>query len=360
MTNKEHVHGGCPDVDRERLNVDSNQSIRDFSVNTTPWGPPEILRFPQDLFSRMTSYPPSRGKPVAQFLSDRYQIPEPCLLPTNGSVEGMYHIFRALDISSVLLVPPCFHDYERAASAADVRIEFVKRSSVSRYQFPDTGSIREKLPEVDALFVGHPGNPTGHLLPKNQLEEWMSTFQDTFFLVDEAFISFYRNEQEQTFTSRVEECENVVVFHSLTKFFTIPGLRVGGTAAHPEQIDKIQQHQPPWSINHVASRSAELLLKHNLAPYETKIRKRTREEMNWIQTRLQNITGISQISEGPNYFFCAWNRTDHLDDLLTSLLSKGLYVRDCRNFRGISDELFRFSVRKREANSQLMEALEHA
>ncbi|RLC07208.1 MAG: threonine-phosphate decarboxylase, partial [Deltaproteobacteria bacterium] len=90
---------------------------------------------------------------------------------------------------------------------------------------------------------------------------------------------------------------------------------------------------------------------------EERTRQIVSQERRRLYPRLRKIPGIRTFPPTANYFLAQWTATGNLDDLLQVLLPRALYVRDCRNFRGLERNFFRFAIRKPAENDRLMDAI---
>jgi threonine-phosphate decarboxylase len=348
-------HGGSPDHDFERLKIEPRPVV-DFSVNVNPLGPPrEIVEAWSGLSRAMASYPTVHGDKVRRFYQERFELPFDCVLPGNGSIELIYLVPRALQLKEVVLLEPCFRDYGRAACLAGARSLTLQLRVDNGCTVASMEELADRLAHGDALFIGNPNNPTGTVFSPRVLLGLAERYPDKWFLVDEAFVQFVEDYEHITLMNRENLRQNLLVFHSLTKFYALPGLRLGAAIGHPATINRLWTFKEPWAINGVAEQAASMLA--NCRNYEKKTRKTICEERRRLRLRLREISGIRAFNSAANFFLAQWKGTDNLDDLLRTLLSRGLYVRDCRDFPGLENNFFRFAIRSRADNDYLMDAI---
>jgi threonine-phosphate decarboxylase len=157
---------------------------------------------------------------------------------------------------------------------------------------------------------------------------------------------------------QVMALKNVVVVHSLTKFYALPGLRLGAVIAHPNVIGRLLYYKEPWTVNTIAESVAKLLL--NCGAYEDELRDMILSERERITTLFSTIEGIRLAGGAANFFLAQWNGGCSLDALLSWLAERQLHVRDCRNFLGLEENYFRFAIRRPVENDRLLEALRSA
>ncbi len=347
-------HGGEPESDLSRLGL-SQKPIIDFSVSLNPLGPPPILRHHwSEVLEGIESYPTPSGEAVTHYYQLKYGIPADSFLPGNGSTELIYLLPRALGLKKIVVAVPSYHDYTRAAILAGAEVLPYPLGFSSTSVWTKTEGIEGLLKDAEAVWLGNPNNPTGSLLPKGALAGLAEHFPEKWIIVDEAFMDFVEKRDETSLVQSLSR-PNILVIHSLTKFYALAGVRLGGVFGHPSVISKIQEMKEPWTVNGMAEKMAPLLLR--CADYEQETRALIRQEHVRMHRALGVLEGITAYPSAANFILCQWHRTDDLDDLLRHLLSQGLYVRDCRNFTGLDGNYFRLAIRSPAENNQLLESI---
>lgn len=350
-----HRHGGDPRDDFERLKIPP-RPLADFSVNVNPMGPPrEVLEAWGVLAGEIARYPDVNGRGVVRFYEERFGLPEDGVLPGNGSVELLYLVPRALGFRQVGVISPCFHDYIRAARLAGAAVSLLPLSADDGFAPLSAKALDGRVAGLDAVFVGNPNNPTGTVFPPETLLALAERHPKRFFLVDEAFVQFAEEDRPLTLLRRGHLRPNLLVFHSLTKFYSLAGLRLGAVAGHPKTISRLRAHKEPWTVNAVAEKVAGYLSR--CGEFERKTRQYMSRERRRIYARLRKIPGIRPFAPAANFFLVQWTATENLDDLLRRLFSRGFHVRDCRNFPGLEDNFFRFAIRLPAENDRLLDAV---
>ncbi len=347
-----HEHGGAPER-RFRLN---GKKLLDFSVNISPLSP-ALENASLDAFS-IHNYPSIDGKGIKGFYAGKFGLNVQTVLPVNGAIEGIYLLPRALKIRKTLVLAPSFFDYERACRIAGAEVVPLGLKEQNQFALPSIDTIAGMLQGVDALIAANPNNPTGTRFPKETFLALASRFPDTWFIMDEAFIQFVDDFPDASLMREVRALKNVIVVHSLTKFYALPGLRLGAVIAHPDVIQILLEHKEPWTVNVVAESVAGKLL--SCVDYEREVRAMIASERAKVFKQIGRISGISLKGHAANFFLAQWKGASGLDGLLDYLIKQHVYVRDCRNFPGLGDNYFRFAIRKPEENDYLLERLKMA
>jgi len=350
----EHRHGGMPEDDIKRLGLQV-ENLLDFSVNLNPLGPPEVVRENWvKLLAEIEYYPSLNGEPINKFYMEKFGVPPQACLPGNGSTELIYLIPRVFSLSKVLVITPCYNDYLRASILSGAQVITFSLQEENGFVLDELDGLIQALYNVDGMWIGRPNNPTGTLLTRDIMLQLVEAFPEKLFVVDEAFIQFVSEWEEESLLFSLPR-PNLLVLHSLTKFYAIAGLRLGAVISHPSVIERLKEHKEPWTVNGVALAVASLLLE--CSPYEARTREIVSRELTAMQKAIDAIDGIRVYDSKANFLLCKWEKTQDLDDLMAHLLRHACYVRDCRNFPGLENNFFRIGVRNEEDNRCLLEAL---
>ena len=345
-----HRHGGVRQEDFSRWNI-VERPVTDFSVNLNPLGPPPVIRERWgDLYSGIEPYPTVNGAGVARYYEKRYGIGPEEFVAGNGSTELIYLLPRALGLRRVVVVTPSYNDYSMASRIAGALIRPCPLRPEEGGFSPAMDDMREGMKEGDALWLGNPNNPTGTLFRAEVIRELAERFPAKWIIVDEAFMPFV--EERDLYSLLVpSRPKNVLVLHSLTKFYALAGIRMGGLAADPDVVRRVRGLKEPWTVNGVAEKIAPLLLE--CSAYEQESLSLLRKEKSRLHLMLGKVPGLNPVPPSVNFLLCQWTLTEELEDLLRHLLRKGIYVRDCRNFPGLEQNWFRAAVRLPEENDRL-------
>jgi len=218
--------------------------------------------------------------------------------------------------------------------------------------------VIEKLSFVDLLFLCNPNNPTGTLWEREKLEEIINAAQrlGKFVILDEAFMEFVEEEKNYSILFGHNSYDNIFILRSMTKFFAIPGLRLGWGAGTPDIIKKMELAKDPWNVNILAQIAGKEALSDK--SYIIRTKELIKREKEYLYRELQKIPGLRPYQPAVNYIFV--EITDITLDsgtLREKLSRKGFLIRDCGNYPNLTSRFFRLAVRKREENSLLIKTL---
>jgi len=314
--------------------------VADFSTNVWYGGEPAGLK--EHLFSQwrqINRYPEVLGESLAAKAARHHGLMTENLLITSGTTESIYLIAQAYAGRRSGIVIPSFSEYEDACRMHGHKVDHIAWDGLAAPGRPDL------------LWLGNPNNPTGAVF--SQMELLLSNHPDTLFIIDEAFIEFTR-----TITSAVSllhRYTNLVILRSLTKTFSIPGLRLGYIAASGEIIDKLQSSKMPWSVNAMALETGHFIFDH-YASISIPLDRLLQDKETFVQ-QLQQMH-IPSLKSHTHFFICetssgtAQTLQQYLWDECRML------IRDAGNFRGLSERHFRLATLAPHQNQSLITALE--
>ena len=153
----------------------------------------------------------------------------------------------------------------------------------------------------------------------------------------------------------VKDYDNVIIVHSLTKFYAVPGLRIGAMMASPKVIDTIKGCIPAWSVNHLAQVYSEQSLQDTA--YIEESRHLLETEKEWFYEELSQIEGIRMLKPSVNYILAHLDNRYSLDDMIQFLYEQSILIRDCSHYTGLGTNWFRVAVKDRSKNETLIDAL---
>lgn len=376
-------HGG----DRLRMGREAGvdpEAILDFSVNVRPEGPPEFLTAALwRAMSDLAVYPSPRAEEVAEAAARRHGFPLPALpggpdAPAafvfgNGSNELIHALMRALmraprpeGRSRLIIAEPAFSEYAAAARAAGLEVCSVPGDALFR---PDWDALTT-APAGSAVIFANPGNPSGVFTPPALCAAALDRRPDLVWIVDEAFIDYagdgwiVRPDDPDlvSLLPLVPARPNWVVLRSLTKFYAVPGLRLGYAALGAEWARRLAAELPVWNVNALALAAGLAVFADRsdfVADFAAKTRRVNRERRADLAARLASLPVRVYPSEA-SYLLFRWPDAPDLTARLAArlLAEYGIALRDCSNYVGLEDgSWFRAAVRLPEDHERLIRAL---
>ncbi|MBY9078153.1 threonine-phosphate decarboxylase [Paenibacillus sp. HN-1] len=349
-------HGGDLTTAQELYGVPARRML-DFSANINPLGPPPGLR---DVLARewesLTHYPDPESRELRRAIAAKYEVNAASILTGNGAAELIDLIARTLKPTKAAVIEPAFREYAEAAIKAGAEIMAVPTYAEHEFAVPEE-ELLDACREADLLFIGQPNNPTGHWLSRDTLLRLMETAasHNTVIVADEAFLDFFEQERELTLIREAAESRHLIVTRSMTKFYAIPGLRLGYAVAHPDMVKTLKEMQVPWSVNHLAQAAGVFSLAQT--EYERQTRQIIAQERLWLEQELRSM-GCFPYPGQANFILVRLGETAPNAAVVQRMLgAQGILVRRCAGFKGLDDRFFRIAVRTRPENERLAAAL---
>lgn len=257
------VHGGNVYELASRIGC-SPDDILDYSASINPLGPPPGLSELLTLyFHRLQHYPDIRNHQLIGALSELHGIDPECIVAGNGSTELIYWLPKALGIRRALIALPTFGEYGKAFELQGVEVEKIFATPENLFQ-PTVDQLQAAVGKgsPEAVLLTHPGSPGGTLLGPDT-REWIiekSRTGSILFVMDEVFVDFC---EDESFKGLLRESSNIAIIRSLTKFYGLPGLRIGYLISSRKISERVRRFIPPWSVNTLAQIAGVYCLKQD-------------------------------------------------------------------------------------------------
>lgn len=345
-------HGSLGALAARSLGRDRGDFL-DLSANINPLGPPEgtLHAAGEALHAEGVEYPDPRYPELCAALAGYLGVDPESVMPTNGGTEALFLAARAAvewtGRRGAVVLDPTFSEYTAAARTAG----FEPESRVFRrpeHGFRPDPAALDNLDGVGLVFLCNPNNPTGDLVPRAEVLRIAEEVRraGAVLVVDEAFADFAPG---GSVAGDVDG--GLYVARSFTKFFAVPGLRLGCLVAW--DIEGVRAFQPSWPVN-VAAAAAGIA-----AARDEDFARRTLEEVSERRAELfaglEGLEGITPYPAATNFLLVRGP-----EGLPGRLARLGVLVRGCEPFPGLGPEFFRVAVRGREENERLLQALEEA
>ena len=201
--------------------------------------------------SAISAYPEPEPYTLEARLADRHALPAASVCVTNGATEAIYLIAQTFRGTNTAILMPTFSEYADACRMHGHKV-------TSLYTL-------DAVPEdVRMVWLCNPNNPTGEVRDKKYLTELIAKHPRVCFVIDQSYEYFTLKE---LFTAQeAAGFPNVILLHSMTKRYAIPGLRLGYVTAHPGLIGRLRTNRMPWSVNQLAIEAGLYLLSEASRP----------------------------------------------------------------------------------------------
>lgn len=293
--------------------------------------------------SRIASYPEPDARSLRQLLANTNEVNVDNVMVTNGAIEAIYLIAQAWQGCWSSIVTPSFSEYEDACRLYNHHLEFMdgdEFDEISRFG-------------TEMCWLCNPNNPIGKVRTRQELLELIGENPNTLFVIDQSYAGFYDGLLLNA--SDILQFSNLLLINSLTKCYSIPGIRVGYIIASSGSIEKLLSHRIPWSVNALAIEVAKHIVA-NASDFRLPLGEWLEQKQRLVN-RLESI-GNLEIMPSEMPFFLARLLNGTASDLKSYLLENhALLIRDASNFRGLTNDYIRISSQDDATNNKLISAI---
>lgn len=318
-------HGGAMQIKKRGC----NNNILDFSASLNPY-PPEIEWDPSSI--SISEYPDDSYTEIKESIASYFKCRPEQICVGNGSIEVIRAYFQAVlsPHENVFVDRHTFGEYGLSINLAG-------------------GELTKSLSDYRVRVICNPNNPTGSIMKKDEI---LAIADENYnkkrlLFIDEAFMDL--SDSDETLIGA--DKPGIFISRSLTKSFSVPGIRFGFGIGEPELIEEIEIVRTPWTVNSYAASFCIEAVKQYDKLEES--RKKIRAEKHWLYRKFQDL-GIEYNPSYTNYILLKCLQP--ASELTDALLKYGIFVRDCTSF-GLPG-CIRIAVRKHEENELLLEAME--
>lgn len=240
----------------ERLGIEVGEVVR-FDQNTSPNRPEWAGSVAGNALERINEYPYADYRTLREAAADYVDVSAEWIVPGAGADEliglcaATFLPFQGLAATA----PPTYGMYAIATAHRHARLLEIPRRAGS-FDL-DSDALVEAAQKADLVWLCEPNNPTGNRSDTNVVVEVLEAAVGTVIL-DAAYAEFAGDQWARW----VERYPNLVVLRTLSKAFSLAGIRLGYAVAQPHQIAEIDARRPPGSVSTVSAALGEYALRH--------------------------------------------------------------------------------------------------
>lgn len=350
------THGGNRELIAQQIGISEDQLV-DFSANINPLGlSPRLKQVITDAVDEVIYYPNPQYPELRQAIGSHFNLSAEDVFVGNGAVQMIFDTATALHSKHALVLAPTFGEYERSLTRAGTTVSHFELTPANDFQVPVHQLLKhlEAHPDIDLICLCNPNNPSGQVVKPADVQQLAGYCMghDVWLILDEAFMDLIDHDA-LSYVSLMKPTDPVIILRSATKFFAIPGLRLGFALTRNERLKaQLTATQEPWSVNTMAARFGEHMYE------DTDYIKRTydwlRAEKPYLYQALQTVGYLTVFPSVTNYYLL---KSD-VPKLRERLWQRGIMIRDCSDYVALSPEYYRVAVRGHAENEQLIAALQ--
>lgn len=295
-------------------------------------------------FDKLAHYPDPDASSLRRLLARRFEIKDDNVVVANGSVTAFYLLAQSRRGCRSTIFTPSFSEYEDACRMHEHEITFFNNSE-------DLSALSLKGQHL--CWIGNPNNPDGKLIHRSELLALIAANRHTTFIIDQAYAAF--TTEDMLKPADIKANRNLVLAHSISKAYNVPGLRAGYIMAAPGVCRDVAQYLIPWSVSALAIEASKYILIHP-AQFTLPIRKWQRDTAEFIY-RLNQLDGLEVVPTATTFFLVRLKKGTAAALKKYLLDNHGILIRDASNFRGLDESYFRISTQTTAENQQLIDAI---
>lgn len=346
------VHGADINSAAELYGLEADKII-DFSSNINPFIVESMDKIVATGVENLQKYPDIKYRRLRKNIADYLRVEDSYIIPGNGATEIIYLLMRNLS-GRLAIINPTFSEYRKGAEIAGLSVVDFVMDWEKDFEL-DLDEIYKGKDEFDSIFICNPNNPDGSVRDIKKLLEFAEK-EGKLLIVDETFIEFADSEKDRSLVNMVEKSKNLFIIRAVTKFFGIPGIRLGyGISANRELLQKMYDEKEPWTINSFADSASDFIFKED--EYIRKSKEYFSKERVCMINEINKIDGIKAFNSDANFILVRFENRNVLDVKENLLKRAGLLIRDASNFIGLDSSFARVAIKNHEQNIVLVDAL---
>ena len=323
----------------------SDSKIIKLNSNENPYPPsPKVKDVLQNFdWEWLRRNPDSSATDFRNAISEALNIPADWIIVGNGSDEILNLVIRACTDSNRKVVYPMptyvlYRTLVEIQAAQTVEIDYPED-----YKLPI-----EELVKVDGAvtFIATPNSPSGHIVPVEDLRE-LATRLSGILVIDEAYCDFAAHDA----LSIVNEFENVISIRTLSKGYSLAGIRLGFGIANPKLLQGLYKVKDSYNIDAITCAIGAAAMRDQ--NYKNNCAEKVKISREKLSAELRKL-GF-KVWDSQTNFLLTQPPQGNAEYLYLKLKEQGILIRYFKQER-LEDKL-RIAVGTDEGNRVLVEAL---
>jgi histidinol-phosphate aminotransferase len=318
-----------------------------LNTNENPYPPsPKALEVLRNFDSEwLRRYPDPYARDFCHAVGEVLDVPADWVIVSNGSDDLLNILIRACAEGKerkVVYPMPSYVLYRTLASLQAA--EFVEVAYPEDYRLP----ITELVAAGGAVtLIATPNSPSGHIVPLDDLRQLASTVSG-ILAIDEAYVDF----ADYSALSLAQEFDNVIILRTLSKGYSLAGLRLGFGIANPKLLSNLFKVKDSYSVDALAILIGAAAIEDRA--YKNNCVVKVKRSRSKLTTNLRQIGFEVRDSQGN--FLLVTPPNNEAAKIYQSLKEQNILVRYF-NSPGLSDKL-RITVGTDEQNEKLLQAID--
>lgn len=335
-------HGG--DIYAEPITLD-------FSANTNPFGTPQgIIDAVSESLTNMHRYPDPYCRKLVQAIYEFEQVPKSYILCGNGAAELIYAYCEAVKPKRAVELAPTFSEYALGLQRVGCQVERYFLQQDSGFELGEDFLDFLHAHKPGAVFLCNPNNPTGKTIEPALLDKILDLCREKniHLFVDECFLDL--TDQGESLKGYLASNPQLFILKAFTKSYGMAGIRLGYCmSSDTELLSRMSAAVQPWNVSSLAQAAGAAALQEQEFLQNTK--NLIQQERPWLKSQLERL-GFWVCPSQVN--FLLFHGPEHLHQ---ALKQKGIAIRNCDNYYGLTGGWYRIAVRLHHENEALIHAI---
>ena len=349
---KDLGHGANVDNMAKKFGKNENDII-DFSSNVNPHIISDLGKYVLEGLEKSRSYPDINYTNLRNNISDYIKVDSELIIPGNGATEIIYLLMKSIK-RRLAILNPTFSEYGRGAKLNNLEIIDFHLKEENNFSI-DLDEIQKNMDKFDSLFICNPNNPNGKVKDLNELLDLMIE-NDKLLIVDETFMEFVYEEEKYSLIKYINKYENLFILKAVTKFFGMPGLRLGyGVTSNKKLIENIYKYKEPWTVNSFADTLSNYIF--NDKDYINNSKAYYLKERKYMLNALRKIKRLKAYDTDTNFILIKLEDKKAEELKLQLFKESNILIRDASNFVNLDESYIRIAIKSHNENQLILKEL---
>jgi len=330
------------------------KDVIDFSSNINPLGMPDnLINDINDSIENIINYPDPDYIKLRKKIASNYDVNYENIVVGNGGIQLIHNAIEFINGESILIVSPSFVEYEKASKRFNKDVKYYLLLEEKDFELNVDEFLKFDFNDIDNVIICNPNNPTGKYIEKKDIIKIIEYLKEKNInlILDESFMDFL--EDDLSLMDKVNKYENLIIIRSLTKFFAVPGLRLGFLVTSNNELkNKINKYRESWSVNIFANEFGINVFDN--IEYILKTKEYIYNENKFLFEKLNETNLFKVYSSNANYIFL---KSKFDVDWKEELLNYNILIRKCDNYIGLNDRFYRVAVKDNASNLKLINSI---
>lgn len=332
------------------------RDIMDFSSNINPLGPSKkTLDELKNNLNLLSTYPDADYIDLRNSISKYVNCDSKNIVLGLGSTEILKDAIKFFAPKISMILSPCYSEYENELRKINSKIIEYKLDEKNNFKINLDEFIKNIIEKkIEFVVFANPNNPTGTILNAEEIEKILKE-TDAKILIDETYIEF-TDISVYSSTKLIDSYKNLAVVRGTSKFFALPGIRLGyGLSSDENFLNYFKNKEILWQINSVAEICGKVMFSDE--DYISRVFNFITSRRNYIFHEISKIKNLKPQKSFGNFILIKILDGIKSTELRENLLEKGIVIRDCKSFKNLDENYFRICVLNDDSNEKLLKNL---